>query len=241
VTELISAELLRLRTVRSPRYVAIGLLAVFGLMAAVPVLDSNSGPSGPGQVTDDLRMLLDPLALVVAIAAASYVGGEFKRGTAAMTYLSHPDRARVAAAQLIAWAGVCCLLAVAVATMIVGLELSAASADHVNSGFSTIDVSRLIAGAAFGGAVMGTAGVLAAAVTRNPTTAGVVFIGYDVVEGLIAHSAAGISPYLPLGLASSVMGLSHDVPGPAALALLLAYIAVFALCVRKWALPRDLT
>jgi hypothetical protein len=47
--------------------------------------------------------------------------------------------------------------------------------------------------------------------------------------------------YLPLNLTGSVMGLNHDLPALAAMALLLAYLGAFALAVRKWALPRDLT
>jgi ABC-type transport system involved in multi-copper enzyme maturation permease subunit len=245
VIELISAELLRLRTVRSYLYAPLAFFAVFGLMAGVPLLDPKSTLSAPSQVTDNLLMLLQPIALVVAVCAATYVGGEFKRGTAAMTYLAHPNRARVTAAQLITWAAACCLLAAALAALIVGLGLSAASADHVNSGLSSLDIARVIGGAAFGGAVMGSAGVLAATATRNPTTAGVAFVAYNIAEQLVANSAPGLMPYLPFRLINSVMGLTHEIPGHipglAAAALLLAYLAILGLGVGRLALPRDLT
>jgi uncharacterized membrane protein YfcA len=71
-----------------------------------------------------------------------------------------------------------------------------------------------------------------------------------VLESLLIPT--GIRPYTAFGLVSSLMGGAGDTTGPAAIAagglplpaaigLLLAYLAAGALIVRQWALPRDLT
>jgi hypothetical protein len=242
MTALISAELLRLRTVRSPRYAALGLLALTGLLAAAPLIDPRSARLAPGQLTDQLTMLTVPVLLVLAAGAAHYVAAEFKRGTAAMTYLAVPNRARATAAQVLTWAGLCFVLAGAAATLIIGLELTAAAENHVKSGFSTLDVAQLIGGAAFSGAVLGGVGVLAAIITRNPTIAVTALVGLNVVEGtLITPHVRGIGPYLPFKLLEPAMGLTHAVPSFVAIGLLLAYLAAFGVAAHEWALARDLT
>jgi hypothetical protein len=53
---LISAELLRLRTVRSPRYGALGVLALLAVIAAMPIIDQGAGaPGSPSELADSLR------------------------------------------------------------------------------------------------------------------------------------------------------------------------------------------
>lgn len=104
MTAPISAELLRLRTIRSPRYVALGVLAVIALPAALPLVDS-SGDAAPraDDLADALRSLALMGVLVAAAFTASSVGAKLKRGATAVTYLGAPRRPCVAAARALAY------------------------------------------------------------------------------------------------------------------------------------------
>ena len=98
-------------------------------------------------------------------------------------------------------------------------------------------------GAAFAGAVFGAAGALAGAVARHPAIATGVVVVWSLAESMLTRggTTGGVGPYLPFQLIGSLTGLSDDVPVLAAMSLLLAYLAVLALAVGRWALPRDLT
>jgi ABC-2 type transport system permease protein len=233
VTALLSAELLRLRTVRSPRYIALGGLALIALTAGL-----NIDPGvmrDRGELADALGDIAMTGALLSAVVAASLVGEDFKRGSATMTYLSHPRRASVATARALTYAGLGLLFAGVAAVAVVAVGLARA-----HTGLSTGDIVQLIAGAAAGGAVLSAAGALVGTVARNATVASGAVVGWNLVENVLLRSA-GVADYLPFGLLRSLMGMSDGIPAVAAIALLLAYLAVFAVGVRAWALPRDLT
>lgn len=240
MSALISAELLRLRTVRAPRYVALAFLALVAVNAA-PFL--NGGPSTPHEVTDQVRSLAQLGVFLAAAYAAHIVGEAFKRGSAAMTYLSHPRRARVAAAQASVYAGVSFVFAGIAAAVVLGIVLPFAHADHVSAGLSAADIALVVGGAAFGGAVLGAAGALLGTAARHPAIAMGGIVAWNLSEALLTKGGTrgGIGDYLPFQLVGSATGLTGHVPVLAAMGLLLAYLTACALAVRKWALARDLT
>jgi ABC-2 type transport system permease protein len=240
MTALLSAELLRLRTVRAPRYVFLGVLALVAISAA-PV--GNPPPSSASEVAANLRGLAQLGALIAAFYAANSVGDAFKRGSVAMTYLTHPLRTRVTAAQAITYGGVGLVLAAVTAAASTGIVLTVADADHVDAAFSVAADARVVVGAAFAGAVFGGAGALTGAVARNPAIATGAVVVWSLAEAMLTRggTTGGIGPYLPFQLIASLTGLTDDVPVLVAMALLLAYLAVLALAAGKWAIPRDLT
>jgi hypothetical protein len=233
VRPLLAAELLRLRTVRSSRWVFLGGLAVVAAVAASNVRADATW--SPGELADSLRAFALTGVLIPSAFAGGIVGSGFQRGEVAMTYLTHPRRTRPAAAQALVHAGLGLLFAGLAAVIVVAVALAIAGARDV----SAADVVRLVGGAAAGGAVMSGAGVLLGTATRNATIASGGLIVLEIVESLVR--ANGLHHYLPFGLLDSLMGSGAGAPPAAALLLLLAYLAAFALCVRKWALPRDLT
>jgi energy-coupling factor transporter ATP-binding protein EcfA2 len=232
---LISAELLRLRTVRSPRYSALGLLAFVALVTALNV-GPGAAPTSPDELADSLRSLAVIGGVVFAGAlAATNVGTEFQRGSAVLTYLSHPDRGRVTAARALIYPGLGFVLAGLAAGVVFAVGVPVANA----GGVSAADVARVVAGTAAGGAVTGAAGALLDTATRNPTIASAAFFGWNLVEMVVFP--AGVRPYLPFSLVNSLIGAAGDVPVPAAMGLLLAYLAAVAPFVHSWSLKRDLT
>lgn len=223
---LMSAELLRLRTVRSPRWLGLGGLVFVALTAWLNLRDLATS-----ELADAMRLLAVVAILFPAVTAATLVGGEFQRGSAALTYLSHPDRTRVAAARSLVYAGLGALFAAAAAgaIAIVGSD----------AGLSAAQVAQLVGGAAVGAAILCAVGVLLGTVTRNPTVAGVALVAVNVAETFFDRAGAG--PYLPFGLLKELMGASGGPSALTALGLLLAYFAAFFVLVQRFALPRDLT
>jgi hypothetical protein len=230
MTALISAELLRIRTLRATRYVVVGMLGLAVLLAVFP-------PSGPrSALVDSVRSVTFTFVLAAAYIAATQLGTEFKRGAAALTYLTHPNRRTVATARVLTYGligGLVAALAaiVALAAGVVAAHVQASPTDIGAQAFAGV-----VSGAAFGGATLGGFGALVGTITREPILATVAV----VLPTLIAAPLPAVAPYLPFGLAEQLLGGADKVAAPLAMILLLAYVAAAAVVLRQWALPRDL-
>jgi hypothetical protein len=233
VRALSAAELLRLRTLRSPRWIAlVGLVAVAATAASNIRADATWAPGELGEALGDIALTG---VLLAAVFAGSIVGSAFHRGELPMTYLTYPRRTSSAAAHALVHAGLWFLFAGLAAGAVVAVGLSIARGGDV----TTADAVQLVGGAAAGGAVMSGAGVLLGIATRHATIASSAIVALNIGEALV--SAHGVRSYLPFHLLQSLMGMRDSAPPGAALLVLLAYLAAFALVVWKWALPRDLT
>ena len=138
MSAMISAELLRLRTVATHRWVALGLLALIAVNAAPFV---NGASTTSDEVIAQLRGLAQLGILIVAAYAAHIVGDEFRRGSVAMTYLAHPSRGRVAAAHAVTYAAVGAVLAALLAGAALAMVLPVAAGDHISTGLSPADIA----------------------------------------------------------------------------------------------------
>jgi ABC-type transport system involved in multi-copper enzyme maturation permease subunit len=238
MTALVSAELLRLRTVRSPRYIVLGVLAFTALLAVLEMLGSPAAHHAtPASHADSLRSLALQEMIIAAVVAASMTATDFKRGTVALTYMVQPDRWRVTLARTVTYAALGAVLAALTAG--VGIAVGLVAADPGAVDLDAGAVVRTIAGAMFGGAAFATLGVLAGTIARNPTVATTAVIAPSVTEAALQSGA--VHPYLPLGLAEEVIGIGHVLAAPVAMALLVAYPLALAAVVRTWALARDIT
>jgi len=237
---MISAELLRLRTVVTHRWIALGMLALIAVNAA-PFLNGASTTSD--EVVAQLRGLAQLSIFMVAAYAAHVVGDEFRRGSVATTYLRHPSRGLVAVAHAVTYAAVGAVLAAILAGAAMAIVLPVAAGDHINTGLGSADVALVLVGSALGGAVLGAAGALIGAVARHPGLAMGIVVVWSVSESLATQGGTrgGIAHYLPFQLIGAATSLSHHVAVIPAIGLLLVYLALMALAVRRWALPRDLT
>jgi ABC-type transport system involved in multi-copper enzyme maturation permease subunit len=237
---LISAELLRLRSVASHRWIALGMLALIAVNAAPFV---NGASTSADEVVAQLRGLAQLAIFMLAAYAAHIVGDEFRRGSVATTYLRDPNRGRVAAAHAVTYAAVGAALAAILAGAAMAIVLPVAAGDHINTGLAPADIALVLAGSALGGAILGAAGALIGAVARHPGLAMGVVVIWSVSESLATQGGTrgGIAHYLPFQLVGASTSLSRDVAVLPALGLLLVYLALMALAIRRWALPRDLT
>jgi ABC-type transport system involved in multi-copper enzyme maturation permease subunit len=239
MTALVSAELLRLRTIRSPRYIVLGVLVFPALLAAMDVLDPAAGSGlSPAQHADALRAVALQGVIIAAVFAASVVASDFKRGTIALTYMAHPNRWRVTVARTLTYAALGGVLAALAAAVDLAVGLLAAGSGVID--LSSGDAARTIVGALLGGAAFASLGALVGTLTRHPTVASLAVVAPTVIDGAL-HVPA-LHAYLPLGLVEQLIGLGHPyVAAPLAMVLLLAYPAAVAVVVRGWALSRDVT
>ena len=160
-----------------------------------------------------------------------------------MTYLAHPSQGWFAAAHAITYAAVGAVLAAILAGAAMAIVLPVAAGDHINTGFGSADIVLVLAGSALGGAVLGAAGALIGAVARHPGLATGIVAVWSVSESLATQGGTrgGIGPYLPFQLVGAATSLSDGVAVLPAIGLLVVCLALMALAVRRWALPRDLT
>jgi ABC-2 type transport system permease protein len=235
---LVSAELLRLRTVRSPRYIGLVVVVFAGVLAAVNVLEPAfaSGVS-PSERAESLQAIGLNGVLLAAVLCAGIAASEFKRGSIALTYMAHPDRRKVAGARTLTHAMVGGLLAALAVAVALAVGLMADSGHPVD--LNAVDVAGTVAGALFSGAVFGGLGALVGTLVRHPTVASTVVIAPTLVGGALQISA--LYDYLPVGLAGRLLGLEGSVPVPLAAPLLLAYPAAVALGLHLWGIDRDVT
>jgi ABC-type transport system involved in multi-copper enzyme maturation permease subunit len=240
MSTLISAELLRLRTVATHRWIALGMLALIAVNAAPFV---NGASTSADEVVAQLRGLAQLAIVMVAAYAAHIVGDEFRRGAVAMTYLVHPSRRRVAAAHAVTYAAAGAVLAAILAGAAMAIVLPVAAGDHINTGLGAADIALVLAGSALGGAILGAAGALIGTVARHPGLAMGIVVVWSISESLATRGGTrgGIGHYLPFQLIGGATSLSRHVAVLPAIGLLLVYLALMALAVRRWTLPRDLT
>lgn len=238
---VLRAELLRLRTVRASYFFVLVVLAAL-VSNAIPL--GNAVGSSPGELTSDLRGLLQIATFFAAMCAALGVGAAFKLGEVAVTYAAHPRRASVAAAHSIAYAGVGALLAALGAVVATAVMLPLAADNDVSSGLSSLRLASMIGATAVCGAIFGVIGALLGTALRNPSVAATATVGVQFLDTFVSRTGAAghtIGTYLPLHLVGSATGAAGPVSPPAAIGLLVLYCAGLAVLVRRVALDRDLT
>jgi ABC-2 type transport system permease protein len=258
---LIGVELLKLRTTR----LTYGLLATaVGLTATFAVIEAaragSAGAVGPLSTASGLNAVITAgvwalvLAMVMGVTVSS---GEFRHGTATLTYLATPQRGRVLTAKGVAGAcaGAVFGLAGYVAALGVGLIFVAARGDHVAIGDATL--VRYALGHIVGTALLAAVGVGLGALVRSQLAAVIgVFAWTIVIESVLGGLFTAIRPYLPYTAASTLSGsplggaafgpahgLASGSPLPfaAAAALLAALAVVFCAVAAGTTVGRDVT
>lgn len=237
---VLRAELLRLRTVRAPYFMVLVVLVAV-VSNAIPL--GNAHGLSPGELTSNLRGLLQIATFFAAVSAALGVGAAFQRGEVAVTYTAHPRRAVVAAGHSIAYAGIGAVLAALGAAVATAIMLPLAAGNGVASGLSGLRLTGMIATTAVCGAIFGAIGALLGTALRNSTTAVVAVVAVQFLDTFVSQAGSAghtIGAYLPVHLVGSATGAAGPVSAPAAIGLLLLYLAGLGALVRRLALYRDL-
>jgi ABC-2 type transport system permease protein len=239
----IRIELLKLRTLRLTyglTAAAAGLSVLFSGLAASRAGSANahaaplpplSSVAGITTVTTTTGFAL----LMSAVLGITLSTGEFRYGTATLTYLSCPDRNRVLAAKAAAAAVVGALIGLvgAAGASLTGLAFAAARGDADRLGAAS--VAGHVLGTALAAALLAAAGVGLGSLLRSQLGAVIgVFTWALIGETLLGGFYRASRPYLPYAAAT---GLGGTPPGEAALGLVrtgpgaapLPFAACFAL------------
>lgn len=245
---LIRAELLKLRTVRSP----------WLLLATVPVL-VVAGISG--LVTSSPGKLADPGTQANALAHVGIasiftlafgilaVAGEYRHKTITDTYLSTPARGRVMTAKLLVYAvfGACA----GVTASIAGVAVAAAwwSAKGVPFAWGNSAMWTTAGGGIAADAAFAAIGVGLGALVRNLVGAIAVALAWiAVVEGIVGQLVGNLARWLPFS-ADQALGTGDGkamlagqlLPRSGGAAVLVLYTALFAVVAVTTSVRRDVT
>ncbi len=258
MTLLVWVELFKLRTTRLTLWLlaaATGLSAVLALLEAsraargltIPPLSSAAGLT---TVTTATAFSL----LVAALLGVTVTSGEFRHGTATLTYLSFPRRVRVLAAKVVAAtaAGGLVGLTAGVVTTGIGLAFASAQGDAISLGAGTLVAH--VAGACLAAALLAAAGAGLGALVRSQIAATIAVFAWSLVgETAIGALFKDARPYLPYDAATtlagsplgSALGFLRLAPGPDALpfagsvALVLGVAVLLAIVAAVVTVPRD--
>jgi ABC-2 type transport system permease protein len=239
---LVGAELLKLRTLRSPRWIAAGTVVLAGVVGAV----GAGVTASDGDAVTVVQLARAPLQLAwlaVVVLAVLAAAGEFQHRTIRTTLLAAPRRRGVLLAKAVSAAvvGAVLVTAAVVASLAAGL-VTAVVADATVTAGDAADGVRVLAGIGLGGlwAVVATAlGVL----TRSTAMSLVVlllwrFVGEGIVPIMLRDP--GAYAWTPSGAADALVGLGSDLlPVAGAAALLVLYVGTLCAAAASLFVRRD--
>jgi ABC-2 type transport system permease protein len=243
---LIRSEVLKLRTVRGPwLLLAAGpVLVIAGISGLVVSGTSLQDPAAQARALSHVG-LTSIFTLLFGIIA---VAGEYRHRTITDTYLSGPARGRVIGAKLIVYTTLAALAGVA--STLVGLAVTAAwwADKGASFGWGETAMWATIGGGIAWNAIFAAIGVSAGALIRNLAGAVAAALAWiALVEGIVGQLIGNLARWLPfyagqaLGAGGTAMLPEPLLPRLGALAVLLAYAAIFAQAAVTVSTRRDVT
>lgn len=207
---LIRSEILKLTSVRTPRWVLVGQIALLALAASGAVV---SGVLDPANLAggEGLRRLLEHGGVVAIMSLAVGItlsAGEFRHGTVIDTYLTEPRRERVIAAELAAGAVAGLVIGVVVAAATVGIAAAWCAAKDVSMDWSIAGHSA--AGIVGWQALYTVIGIALGAMIRSQAAAVVVAVAWlFVAETALGQLVGSVGRWLP-ATAAAALGNAPD-------------------------------
>jgi ABC-2 type transport system permease protein len=247
MTRLVRAELLKLRTTRAAAGVLALTVATTALIMTAVILIAGR----PGQPAIDSALLTDlvvvakgPLVIFALILGVLGMSGEFRHGTATPTFLVTPQRGRVVAAKVVAYALAGVALAAASAVVALGIGLPWLRGKGVEVAVVDADVGARLLGLAATSALHAVLGIGLAALVRNQlvaVAAGLLWMRVEELLPAVLHRP-GLGRWLPEGAAGALTGPSAATLSMWAGGLLFAaYGLALALIGTRLLVRRDLT
>lgn len=245
IGRLIAAELLDLRTVRTPRALLVAAAAFAALAVAGDASSAGSGDNPALTASDGLRSAYDgvaPVALIGLVLGVLLCAGEYRHRTVTAAFLAVPRRWPIIVAKIVAAAigGVVLGLTAAMAAIAVAWPFAAAAGATVPP--IADGVPRVLGGLVLACVLYAVLGVGLGALLRNQVAALTIgLLWATVVEGLVIVLLPDIGRWTVGGAVTAVLGGS----GPAFLAgwagalLLAGYGAVASMVATATTVRRD--
>jgi ABC-2 type transport system permease protein len=238
MTNLLAAELLKLRTTRT----AWGLLvAAVGLsaLAVASAVAVGAGTSLDLESARGARTILSVSAsgaLFVLVLGVIVSAGEFRQGTATGTFLTTPRRWRVILAKLVAGAASGAVFGSAAAGVSIGVADLAYRLKGLSFPFESSGAWATLAGAVLYATLFGAIGAATGSLGRNQVLG---IVGWLVWFAVVEHVTVGLFPtigrWLPFAAGSALVRPPNSEvllsPPTAALVLFLYAVAIASLAV----------
>jgi ABC-2 type transport system permease protein len=247
--DLLRAEVLKLRTIRTPGLLALAVLVVVAAVAATVAATSTFSPSDhPARQVLAVAGPTQTIALLLGVLA---ITTEYRHGSITPALLITPRRTRLLIAKLVVLAAAGALLGLIVFGAASAMALPVLAARHIPSRLDAGATAGLIAGGAAATALFAILGVGLGALIRNQAGAVVTALAllYVAEPLLSAIPGAGdaVQRFGLAGLASAAstttafLGNAHLLTQPTAIGLLTAYTAVVTAAGAVLFRQRDLT
>jgi len=230
MTDLVAAEVLKLRTTRTPwallaATVVVSALAVASAVAVAADTDTNL------ESVRDVRTILNVSAsgaIFVLVLGVIISAGEYRQHTAIDTFLTTPRRSRVIAVK-IAVAGGAGIIFGALAS---GISVAVAEVTYrlndLTFPLGSTDAWATVGGATLYAALFAAIGAATGSLVRNQVAA---IVGWLAWIAVVEHIAVGLAPaigrWLPAAAGRALMrSPGEDILSPLAAGFLLAAYAV---------------
>lgn len=252
MTELVRAELLKLRTIRSFWWTIGATIALVPVTVAITI--SSAGRSA-GLIaasldsTEGFRNVIAASAsggILMVLIGIFAIAGEFRFNTVTATFLVTPDRHRVVRAKLIATTAVGVAVGVAASALSLAVALPWLSARHVSIGSHVADIAVVVCGGIAATALSGVVGVGIGALVVNQTLAVVATLLWMLfLENLLTNVKPGVGRWFPGGAVNALSGITPAhaglLPPWGAALLLLGYAGALAVLGNRFVMQRDIT
>lgn len=204
---VLASERLKLVTTRSTVSLAAALIGVVTLAAIVHIVGFDTA------VVDDAteqRAILTDIGVTMGLVFAAISGSlaitnEFRHGTIRPTLLKHPDRNSLLVAKVLTQAVTGTVLAAAATAYAVALCAAFLQARGLSLDLDAAQITRLIGGAAVGGAGFAVGGLAIGTIVRNqvPVVVGLL-IWVLFIENLLRAGTPWIARFAPGSLARAI-------------------------------------
>jgi ABC-2 type transport system permease protein len=251
VKALLQAELLKVRSTRTPVGLLLATLGfvVLTTVVSVPTAGADTAPislDDPGLLTGAVGSSFGVPQVVMLLLGAMVFTQEFRYGTVTSTYLGEPRRTRILVAKWLAL--IIFSVVLTIATVAVSLPVGTAL---INSRGGDVTMAALFwqmfAAAFVVMAAFGVIGVALGALLRNQIVAVlVVLVWMLVVEQIVIHDYPVVGRWMPGGATYALMRLAPAnglddklLSVPSAGILLAAYVGVAVVLALRLTPRRD--
>ena len=248
MNNLIRAELLKLRTIRTFTWSVIAALAFVPVSIALAIAKVGT-PAGT--ILDSAEGFRNVIAaassggVLVLLIGIVLMAGEFRFNTVTSTFLITPERKRVVGAKLAASSLVGLGIGVASSLLTIAIALPWLASKHVDLASHSSDIAIVLLGGIAATAISGIVGVGIGALVSNQTLAVTVTLIWSLlIEGMVVNLAPGLGRWLPGGAAGAMSGsatYSNLLPVWAAALLFAGYGVASAAAGSRFVLRRDIT